>query len=289
MASRYYCLVAGLPDIGFDDGRPLPSFPGFVEELAPQLSDDDLILLKFIRLPRDNRNLINLLEEKGRPFEEGGNFSKEALQGELKCEEGIPSYLDRFLDAKRLGRPVYRNLSWEEQLSRLFYKEALRVPNRFLSDWFAFDLNFKNLLTALKCRTHNLSLERRQRKQKEGACTQVIIGENEVTEAILASNAPDFDLHSLFPEVDALLAMKDADLVDKEKVVDRLKWDWLSERSRFHEFDIETILTYCIRLEMAGRWDALTEERGRASFEDILVTMENRVSFEEEPVAGGAS
>lgn len=289
MEPRYYCLVAGLHDISLDDGSPLPSFPNFVAELGPQLTHDDYTLLKFLRLPRDNRNLINLMENKGRPFEEGGNYGAEALESDLKCEDAIPSYLEIFFDAKRRNHPVYRNMSWEEQLNRLFYEETLRLPNRFLRDWFEFDLNFKNLLTALKCRESNLPLERRQRERLEAACTQVIIGENEVTESILASNAPDFDLHSLFPEVDALLAMKDADLVAREKVVDRLRWDWLSERSRFHEFDIETILTYCLKLEIAGRWDLLQEERGRKQFEDLLITMENVCTFEEEVAVGGAS
>ena len=281
MASRYYCLVAGLPDIGFDDGKPLPSFTAFVEELGPQLSHDDFTLLKFLRLQRDNRNLINLMEQKGRPFEEGGNYKEEALLNNLKSEDAIPSYLEIFFDARNRNHPVYRNMSWEEQLNRLFYKEALRLPNRFLRDWFAFDLNFKNLLTALRCREYNLPLERRQRERLEAACTQVIIGENDVTEAILASNAPDFDLHSLFPEVDALLAMKDADIVSKEKEVDRLRWGWLTERGRFHEFDIETILTYCIKLEIAGRWEELREARGRERFEDILVSMEEACTFNE--------
>ena len=62
MSGSYYFLVVGLPDISLDEER-ISSFCDFMAETEEQVSSDDQKLLKLIRLPFDNVNLVAVLED----------------------------------------------------------------------------------------------------------------------------------------------------------------------------------------------------------------------------------
>ena len=90
MSGSYYFLVAGLPDISLDEGKNIPSFCDFMAETEEQVSSDDQKLLKLIRLPFDNVNLVAVLEDSGE-FDPRGNFSREELTSSLKNTERLPA------------------------------------------------------------------------------------------------------------------------------------------------------------------------------------------------------
>ena len=60
--SKYYCLVAGLPDITFDDSKLGYSVASFKEELDGVLTSADKKLIDLFFLKFDNKNLIAFIK-----------------------------------------------------------------------------------------------------------------------------------------------------------------------------------------------------------------------------------
>ena len=139
-----------------------------------------------------------------------------------------------------------------------FYAEALHHRNRFLREYFRFDLNLRNA----KVRYLNAQLGREPDQD-------VMTGED--------PDAPDVDIDGFrfsggeFEEemkVDAILAGND--LVAREKGLDDLLWDKVDSLATFHYFDIEAVLAYIAKLHIVNRWLSLDEEVGREQFRRLV-------------------
>lgn len=146
----------------------------------------------------------------------------------------------------------------EKDLNADFYANALRSRNRFLREYFRFDLNLRNA----KVRYLNAQLGREPDQD-------VMTGED--------PEAEDVDIDGFrftggeFEEalqVDNILA--DKDLVSREKGLDDLLWDKIDGLSTFHYFDIEAVLAYIAKLHIVTRWLNLDEEVGRDVFRRLL-------------------
>lgn len=178
MKGAYYYLISGLPKLKLDGSGDLPAFAGFasfIGEAMGQLTESDASLLRILRLPIDNKNLINILEKREAAFNPSGNYSEAELIGEIADPESLPEYMRTIIEAHKDDIPVYYNITWEDQLNCLFYEYTGTIDNTFLRDWFSFELNMGNILSALKCREFNISFERRLDQRIENVCSQAII------------------------------------------------------------------------------------------------------------------
>ncbi len=274
MKGKYYYLISGLPHIRLDDSADCPSFSDFIGEAMGLVSEVDARLLKILRLSSDNTNLINLLEKKETAFNKSGNYSEEELRREIAGPESLPEYMRTIIEAHKSDTPIYYNITWDDQLNWLFYEYTDTIDNSFLRDWFSFELNLGNLLSALKCREFNISFERRLGQRIENVCSQAIICHNEIAETIVDSNAHDFSLTPQLPWVEDVLALDKTDLVSFEKGIDLIKWNRLDEMTRFNYFDIDALLAYGLKLQIAERWESLEDEKGTERFDELLVGLE---------------
>jgi len=280
MKGAYYYLISGLPKLKLDGSGDLPAFAGFTDfagfigEATGQLTESDASLLRISRLPIDNKNLINILEKREAVFNRAGNYSKAELIGEIAHPESLPEYMRTIIEAHRIDIPVYYNITWEDQLNCLFYEYAGAIDNSFLRDWFSFELNMGNILSALKCREFNISFERRLDQRIENVCSQAIICHNEIAETMMDSNTHDFSLTPELPWIEDVLALDKSDLVGFEKGIDLIKWKWLDDMTSFNYFDIEALLAYGIKLQIAERWQALDGLKGSQRFDELLAGLE---------------
>jgi hypothetical protein len=145
------------------------------------------------------------------------------------------------------------------------------IKNDFLKEWFEFTLNIKNITTALNCRKYNF------RPETE------LIGDNFVVQSILRSNSRDFGLMQEFPEIDKLLSIWDGgNLMDREKQIDLMSWQWIDDHTFFHYFTIEKILGFMLQLEIAERWLALDRQTGESMFRHLLDAIGKSFSLPDE-------
>ena len=77
---KYYCLIAGLPNITLDDSKIAYSVVEFREELQSILSRKDRSVVDLFFLKYDNKNILSYLEKKDQAeFDSRGNFSLETI------------------------------------------------------------------------------------------------------------------------------------------------------------------------------------------------------------------
>ena len=274
MKGAYYYLISGLPKLELDGSGDLPAFASFIGEAMGQLTESDADLLRILRLPIDNRNLINILEKGERAFNPSGNYGEAELMREIADPESLPEYMRTIIEAHKIDVPVYYNITWDDQLNWLFYEYAETVESAFLREWFSFELNMGNILSALKCREFNISFERRLGQRIEDLCSQAIICHNEIAETIMDNNTHDFSLTPQLPWIEDVLALDRTDLVGFEKGIDLIKWKWLDDMTCFNYFDIDAVLAYGIKLQIAERWLALDAAKGAQRFDELLAGME---------------
>jgi len=263
MSRNYYFLVAGLSDLVLDDGKSGGSFNDFMDEISELVDPSDQKLLQCIRLPFDNKNLVTLLQNLNREFDTRGNFSKEGLIAATKYPDELPLYMQAFLEAQKENRQLFSpGIIAEDELSWLFYDEMSEHSNIFLREWFIFERSLRNVITGVNYRkgiAHISSLA----TERESALSSVIIGNDEVAEAVLRSNAADFGLTGTLPWIEKLIQNSGTGMQDFEYEIDLLRWDILNEMTTFSYFSIETILAFSLKLLMVERWRILDPEKGK--------------------------
>ncbi len=265
---NYYYLVAGLPDIILDQKKLTFSTDEFKEELRYHLHPDDYRFVEMLFLPADNRNLLNLLLKNPQPFDELGKYSPEELEQEIKDPGITPQYMQKFIVAFKTETPVFEELSWEDQLTWLYYGYVKDCSNEFLRDWFEFDLNLKNIVAGINIRKHKIKGEK------------YFIGDNNIVQAIKKSSLRDFGLGNDFEYMEKLVNIQENDnLLEREIAMDLLRWDFIDEHNTFNYFTVEVLLGFVIKLQMVQRWLEMDLETGKQMFRKLVDDLEKSYEF----------
>ena len=97
--SKYYYLVAGLPNLTFDGFKPPLTILEFKEELAKHITKADTRLLEMLQLKIDAKNLLEQLRNPDYELKDGGRITADELtvlisgiQTEYKCKKEIEEY-----------------------------------------------------------------------------------------------------------------------------------------------------------------------------------------------------
>jgi hypothetical protein len=156
-----------------------------------------------------------------------------------------------------------------DQLTWLFYDEMAKSKNKFVREWYEFDLNLRNVFTGLNIRKRLGHVEALATdREKPGAFT--IIGRGDVAEAVLKSSAPDFGLAQEYPWVERVIALSRGGLTDMEKGLDDLAWEMLNELTVYSYFHIETIGAFVLKLLIVDRWMKLSPAAGKARLDKLV-------------------
>ena len=134
--SKYYYLIAGLPNIALDDNKLTYSIVDFRTEIEPMLSCRDNHLVDLFFLKYDNKNLVEHARHPDKDPDPRGRITYEeftALFKALKDEEKppknkhIPAYFEEFfvIYIAAQSKDVKPEISWEDQLASLYYEYAM--------------------------------------------------------------------------------------------------------------------------------------------------------------------
>ena len=130
-----------------------------------------------------------------------------------------------------------------ENLNKDFYLRALSHRDRFLREYFRFDLNVRNA-----------KVEYLNRELGRTAGTDIFL---------TAENG--------FEEEARLGAvLGSGDILSREKGIDDLMWEKIESLTTFDYFDIDAILGFIAKLNIAMRWNRLDPETGREMFSRIV-------------------
>lgn len=275
---NYYCLVAGLPDLHIDDVKGVKSFIELRYDLLEQLTSADGALLNLLYAQYDNNNLLLYLQNKEAQLDDKALLTRDdwaeliALMREYEHpnDSRLLPYVKQFYNTYNDEKFVGEHMLREDYLSILYYSYGMQCKNEFLRKWFAFNLDLRNVLTAIACRKHGFD----QRSK--------VLGDTEIANTIRMSNARDFGLTGVFDQLEVLMRIaEEPNLLEREKKIDALKWEWLEENSFFNYFGVEKVLMYVLKVQMVERWKTLSIEKGAQIFRQILADLKSEVKFEE--------
>ena len=276
--TNYYCLVTGLPELSLEDGKLSYTVANFKTEIYPELSKSDKELVDLFYLKYDNQNLLALLKDKEAVVDESlGNYSADELLGviasfkeETAPDKKFPSYFYEFTELYLNAQDEDR-FGLEDKLHGFYYHYAMKCGNKFVSDWFELNLNVNNILAAMAARKYKMDV------------TKVSVGSNFVAEALRSSNARDFGLADDLEYFEQLTRINDTvDLVEREKKIDLLKWNWMEDNTFFNYFTIEKIFVFLMKLEMIERWVSLDKEKGNEMFRKLIDQLKDEVQIPQE-------
>lgn len=275
MSKYYYYLVAGLPELTLEDSKLSYTVADFKAELYPDLSDEDRRLIDLFYLKFDNANVLKLLKDKDAAIDSRGNYSAEELaefisslkDGDEVADAVFPSYLSTFI-SEYFNTPAEDDFLHEDRLAALYYAYAMKCRNKFVSSWFAFNLTMNNVLVALTARKFKMDI------------APLIVGDTEVCEALRTSGARDFGLTGEVDFLDQLVKISETEeLVEREKKIDQLRWNWMEEAAFFNYFTVERLFVFLLQLEMIERWISLDKEKGNQLFRSIIATLKDEVQI----------
>ncbi|MBX9188355.1 DUF2764 domain-containing protein [Bacteroides sp. K03] len=273
--SKYYYLVAGLPELTLEDSKLSYTVADFKTEIYPGISSSDQKLIDLFYLKFDNANVLKLLEDKEAVIDLRGNFSAEELieyigvikEGGEVHPNDFPSYISVFI-SDYFNTPAESAVLHEDHLAALYYEYAMKCGNKFIASWFEFNLTINNILVAFTARKYKWDI------------AQNIVGDTEVCEALRTSGARDFGLSCEVDCLEQLVKISEiTELVEREKKLDSLRWDWMEEATFFNYFTIERIFAFLLQLEMIERWISLDKDKGNQLFRSIIDTLKDEVQI----------
>lgn len=277
---EYYYLVAGLPEPVLEGKKALPSFREVADEALEIVSEDDAELIFLVRAPFDHANIMNVLEQRGLPFDVRGTFSEEELRAELKQPDLLPDYIQVFLTAYEEKRVLFQGMSWEDQLNMLFYEQMLTHENDFIREYYTFEMDLRNLLAAQNARELKELLAESGDERKD--VSAFVVGGNEISERIVKSNAPDFSVPAILPWSKKLFEFSKDNLEAFEKNVDELRFHMLDELYALSGFGIETVLGTLLQLAIVERWKKLELDTGKAQLDGYVTRIKSEYQMPKE-------
>jgi hypothetical protein len=250
----------------------------FKGELEHELTREDYSLIRLLFLPYDHGNLIDFLLKNENEPSPLGNYTTEDFEEQvlrlhaiLEQEPLLPQYMIDFIRDFEDEEKEIPEESFERILTEGYYSYVSQTGNDFLRQWFEFELDARNILTALISRKHRRDL------------SEEIIGETSVTQELIASQKKTLEIMTDDDYLKNLLQLgEEEDFYQRERKVDLLKWDYLDEHTFFHYFTIEKVIGYLIKLFIVFRWKALDKETGRKMFERLIHDLESSYELSEE-------
>lgn len=271
MSSRnYYSLVAGLREYALDADTKGFDAKGIVEEILDGVCASDASEVRLLYGYYDCENILAL--RAGRSAHNPlGNLSREELEQELKAPSRLPQGIARVVKAYadpegEEAEEVDTSRRFETTLFAAYYDACRRSRSRFLRAWSEFDRTLRNVTAALAARAASRPVE------------EVVVGGGNVAEQLQRSSAADFGLRGELPFIDSVIAaMNDeANLMEKERKIDLVRWEEASELATFDYFNINAILSYLVRINIVARWARLDAARGREMFNRLLAELDGK-------------
>ena len=248
---NYYYIVAGLPDLLFDNKNAGISSLDLKNELKPLLHKDDFDLCQLLFLEKNNRDLVNVLFDNTNPK------NQEKL-------ESISSYqyIAKLLKWREEQEEVSK-FELENKVYSYYYEFVLQTSNSFLQKWFLFKLNMKNIFTTFNCIKFNYSIENQLVKVKQNEEVYELLKNRQLKPEFFEDDVPM--AKQIFS-----IAESDLKVEEKEKQLDSILWNYSEELSCYNYFSIEKILSFINKLMIVERWEMLDDEIGQNFLDQLM-------------------
>ena len=147
----------------------------------------------------------------------------------------------------------------EVNLNNHFYRAASKSKNRFIREYFKYDLEIRNIQAAYISRKNSSDV------------SEYLVGTNEFTELLKAGKGSDFGL-SLISEnaASVIKVLENENILEREQLLDNLRWNRANEICTFNYFDMDVILCFLLKASIVARWNRLDRKRGAQAFRQLV-------------------
>lgn len=278
--NQYYNFVAGLPEISFDSMK----LPFTVEEFRVILNEvmkaGDKKILNTFFLKYDNDNLLNLLKKKDAILQMTGQLSREEIMTVIdKVKEDLPlpyrqlpPYFGEFIRLWLGDEQHDERKMWDDLLSSLYMNYGMEVKNSLMARWFELNLNIGNILSAIYARKYGMDI------------TKVVVGNNALAAIIREkANIRDFGISQELDYFELIQRIsEEPDIYERERKIDKFRWDWLEENTVFDYFNFEYLFAYLNKLHILERWVSLNAEEGERVFRELIAGLKKGIEMPED-------
>lgn len=271
----YFYLGSSLPKIGTQDLTAEKDVESIKYHIYSQLEDTDKQQFVYLLFKNDNKNFLHLLRKReGITEETFFHFYKPSFYSYQELEEGmskgknLPGYMKQFLKKFPSG---YEGGKEENTLVQLYLQEAIDNCGNFLSDYFQFKKNLKNIISALNARKFGYSLQ------------DCLIGNDMVVETIQKSNSNDLGLGKTYPFIEEISEeIEQGNFLGLEKKIDKILLSYLDSHTPLSPFSEDAIFLYFIKLMMGSRWIPLEKDNGKEKLQSTLDWIVSSANLPEE-------
>jgi len=263
--SQYYYLLSSLPELEIGKDSYKIDFEEVYQFIYENLHSDDKELFKYLLYPGDNKNLINEIAQNiGSPapfpqFFEPSALTREQIGDYEKKFDQFPDYMSRFIENKVADLSGKSLVALEKELNQHFYEEVLELSDEFLEEYYAFEKALQQILLAINNRHFDLE------------ALQQLPEDDFIVNNLKKSSAADFGLGQDYDFIENLNQIVEQGNVEQlEMQVERIRWDYLEELTKFSFFDSHKVFTYTLKLLSLKRWMSLVPEAGKKRLEELI-------------------
>ena len=174
--------------------------------------------------------------------------------GDKGPEDYIEEIIDLCSDKDRMLIGFLLSGYHEENLNPDFYAKALVHADAFIRKYFRFDLNIRNA----KVKYLNKALGRPADKD-------VLSFGEDTDQRVLDAAEAEFE-----EAADLETILNSGDILSRERGIDDLMWEKISDLTTFNYFDIDAVLGFITKLNIVARWYKLDEQTGREMFKKLV-------------------
>lgn len=131
----------------------------------------------------------------------------------------------------------------ENNLSSHYYREAGKSKNKFIREYITFDRNLRNILTYFIASSQD-------------------------------KKAEDYQIGEMDKGIDEFEKIKSAyaisNIIEREKAIDKIRWNKINEIVCFEYFTIDNILAFLAKLKIIDRWSKMDKTEGARLFEQFV-------------------
>lgn len=271
--AQYYYLCSSLIDLILDSKAKFFSSFDLIQFCEEEMNKKDFNDFKFLYIFNDIKNIINIGEilDDEKKYIYPAYYSLEEFKENLKDYDSFLPFISEYLFNKKNEKRAYPHLLEIDELLTLFYNYVETLDNRFIKDYYNFELLLRNITTAISLKRNAINYTNR------------IIPAGDYYEVILKSNSNDFGIGKEFRFIEKLLEIyENEDLIKREQEEENIRWNYLDEYIGKDFFSTNFVFSYAIKLKSVERWLSLKEEVGKEMLEKLIKDIKNKIIFSEE-------
>lgn len=256
--NRYYCQIAGLPELMFDPLNGSVELGEFLNEVTPYLQPNHLNWLNMLLMVQGHNSVLEYFTNGSAETETTLPYRLDWFDPESEQFDLLPAYLQRFSEKFWQTRSDHTILEMEIGLFDEYYQYLKQSGNGFIERWAILDMNLRNYLTVKKCEEFTIP------KQSQ------VVGEDDFAKRLVEFPAGHKEIQVEWPlssVIDGIL--RDDDFLKRELALDQLKWNLIGEMNLFCYFSIEIILGYTLKLIILNRWKRVYQSEEITSYKEI--------------------